>query len=127
MGGWVRGAGRVRACLHGRPCPPPPHTPTRMRALTPRCPRTHLLAIVGVGAVEHLDAGVGAGELAAAGDPRDGGPLVKEVGGVKQLLALLLDQAHAQDLALLLVGHQLGGQHLRARGGGRGGGACVCV
>uniref|UniRef100_A0A1J3DGT8 Uncharacterized protein n=2 Tax=Noccaea caerulescens TaxID=107243 RepID=A0A1J3DGT8_NOCCA len=72
----------------------------------------HLLAVVSVGAVEHLDAGEGAGQLAAAGDPGHGGALVKQVDRVEQLLAVLHDQAHAQDLALLLVGHQLGGQHL---------------
>ena len=55
--------------------------------------------------------GEGAGQLAAAGDPADGRALVKEVGGVEQLLALLLDQAHAQVLALL-VGDELRGQHL---------------
>ena len=72
-----------------------------------------LLAVVGVWAVEELDAGEGAGELAAAGNPGNGGPLVKEEAGVEELHTLLLDQPHPQHLALLLVGDQLGGQHLQ--------------
>ena len=72
----------------------------------------HLLAVVGVGAVVELDAGEGARDLAAAGDPGDGGPLVEEVHRVEELLALLLDEAHAQDLALRLVWDQLRGQDL---------------
>ena len=71
-----------------------------------------LLTVVVVGAVVNLHAGVAAGELAAAGDPRDGGTLIEEESGVEQLLALLLDETHAQDLALLLVGDELGGEHL---------------
>lgn len=69
--------------------------------------------------------GEGAGQLAAAGDPGHGGALVKQVHRVKQLLAVLHDQAHAQDLALLLVGHQLGGQHLPGGARGRGQEAAV--
>lgn len=70
---------------------------------------TDLLAVVGVRSVEELDAGEGAGELAAAGDPADGGALVKEEARVEELDALLLDEAHAQHLALLLIRNQLGG------------------
>ena len=73
----------------------------------------YLLAIVGVWAIKELDAGEGAGELAAAGDPADGGALVKEEAGVEQLDALLLNQAHTQHLALLLVRDQLCWQHLQ--------------
>lgn len=72
-----------------------------------------LLAVVGVWAVEELDAGEGAGELAAAGDPGNGGALVKKEAGVEELHALLLDQPHPQHLALLLIGNQLGWQHLQ--------------
>ena len=75
---------------------------------------TDLLAVVGVRAIEELDAREGAGELAAAGDPGDGGALVKEEAGVEELDALLLDEAHTQHLALLLIGNQLCGQHLQA-------------
>ena len=72
----------------------------------------NLLAEEGVGAVEELDAGVGARELAAAGDPGDGGALVEEVGRVEVLDTLLHDHAHAQDLALVVVGDELRGEHL---------------
>ena len=75
---------------------------------------TDLLAVVGVRAIEEFDAGEGAGELATAGDPGDGGALVKKEAGVEELDALLLDEAHTQHLALLLVGNQLSGQHLQA-------------
>lgn len=75
---------------------------------------TDLLAVVGVRAVEELDAREGASELAAAGDPGDSGALVEEEAGVEELDALLLDEAHAQHLALLLVRDQLCGQHLHA-------------
>lgn len=75
---------------------------------------TDLLAIVGVRPIEELDAGEGAGELAAARDPRDGGALVEEEAGVEELDTLLLDEAHTQHLALLLVRNQLRGQHLQA-------------
>ena len=75
---------------------------------------TDLLAIVGVRTIEKLDAREGAGELSAAGDPRDGGALVKEEAGVEELDAFLLDEAHAQHLALLLIRDQLCGQHLQA-------------
>ena len=71
-----------------------------------------LLAKEGVGAVEELDARVRAGELAAAGDPRNGGALVEEVGGVEVLDTLLHDHANAEDLALVVVGDELGGEHL---------------
>ena len=76
----------------------------------------HLLAIVGVWPIEELDAWEGAGQLAAAGDPVDGGALVEQVGRVEELHTLLLDHAHTQHLALLLVRNQLGGQHLCVRG-----------
>lgn len=72
----------------------------------------HLLAVVGVWPVEELDAGEGAGELAAAGDPGDGGALVEEEGGLEEVDALLLDEAHAQHLALLLIRYELRRQHL---------------
>lgn len=72
----------------------------------------------GVGAVVELDAGEAACQLAAARDPADGAALVKQVDGVKQLLALLLDQAHTQDLALV-IRDKLGGQHLRELKSGR--------
>ena len=72
----------------------------------------HLLAVVGVGAVEELDAGERAGELAAAGDPGDGGALIKQEGGLEEVDALLLNEAHAQHLALLLIRYELGRQHL---------------
>ena len=72
----------------------------------------HLLAVVCVRAVVELNAGEGARDLAATWDPGDGGALVEEVDGVEELLALLLDEAHAQHLALLLVGDQLRGQYL---------------
>ncbi len=74
----------------------------------------HLLAEISVGAVLELDARERAGELAATGDPGDGAALVEEVGGVVQLHALLLDHAHPQHLALLLIGNELGWQHLHA-------------
>ena len=51
-------------------------------------------------------------ELAAAGDPRNGGALVEEVGGVEVLDTLLHDHANAEDLALVVVGDELGGEHL---------------
>ena len=73
----------------------------------------HLLAKVSVRAVLEFDAGEGAGELAAAGNPGNGAALIKEVGGVIQLDALLLDHPHSQHLALLLTGDELGGQHLQ--------------
>lgn len=66
----------------------------------------------GIWAVVELDSWEAACELAATRDPADGAALVKEVGGVEQLLALLLDQAHAQDLALV-IGNKLSGQHLQ--------------
>ena len=72
----------------------------------------NLLTEEGVGSVEELDARVRAGQLAAAGDPRDGGALVEKVGGVKVLDTLLHDHAHAEDLALVVVGDELGGEHL---------------
>ena len=75
----------------------------------------HLLPKVCVGAIEELDAGKGAGQLAAAGDPGDGGALVEQVGGLEELDALLLDEAHPQYLALLFIGDQLRGQHLQGR------------
>ena len=56
-----------------------------------------------VGAVGELDARVGAGQLLAARRPLDGRALVEEVGGVEVRLALLLDELHLEDLALLLV------------------------
>lgn len=73
---------------------------------------THLLAVVGVRAVKELDAGEGAGELAAAGDPRDGGALIEQEGGLEEVDPLLLDEAHTQHLALLLIWYELGWQHL---------------
>lgn len=75
----------------------------------------HLLSKVRVRAVEELDAREGAGQLAAAGDPGDCGALVEQVGGLEELHALLLDEAHPQHLALLLIRDQLCGQHLRGR------------
>mmetsp|Transcript_5430 Transcript_5430/g.18886 ORF Transcript_5430/g.18886 Transcript_5430/m.18886 type:complete len:398 (-) Transcript_5430:65-1258(-) len=72
----------------------------------------HLLAVPRVRAVEELDARVRARELAAARDPADGRALVVQVHGVKELDALLLDHAHAQDLALVVVRDELRGQHL---------------
>lgn len=72
----------------------------------------YLLAIVGVRSIEEFDAREGASELAAAGNPRDGGSLVKQEAGVEELDTLLLDESHTQDLALLLIRNQLSGQHL---------------
>lgn len=72
----------------------------------------HLVVVVRVGAVGELDAREGAGKLAAAGHPRDGGALVEEEGRVEELEALLLHHACAQDLALGVAGDELGGQHL---------------
>ncbi len=72
----------------------------------------YLLAIVGVRSIEELDAREGASELAATGNPRDGGSLVKQEAGVEELDTLLLDESHTQHLALLLIRNQLSGQHL---------------
>ena len=72
----------------------------------------YLLSIVGVRPIEELDAGEGAGELTTTWNPRNGGALVKQEAGVEELDALLLDQAHSQNLALLLIWDQLSGQHL---------------
>mmetsp|Transcript_1364 Transcript_1364/g.2031 ORF Transcript_1364/g.2031 Transcript_1364/m.2031 type:complete len:261 (-) Transcript_1364:656-1438(-) len=72
----------------------------------------HLLAEEGVGAVEELDARVRARKLAATGDPRDGGALIEQVGGLKIVHTLLHDHAHAQDLTLVVVGDELRGEHL---------------
>ncbi len=72
----------------------------------------YLLAVVGVRSIEELDAGEGAGELTAAGDPGNGGALIEQEAGVEELDALLLDESYSQHLALLLVRDQLGGQHL---------------
>lgn len=73
---------------------------------------TDLLAVVCVRPVKELDAGKGAGEFAATGDPGNGRALIKEKAGVEELDALLLDEAHTQHLALLLIGNELSGQHL---------------
>ena len=62
--------------------------------------------------VVELDARERARQLAPARDPRDRRALVEQERRAEQLLALLLDQAHPQDLALLLVGHELRRQHL---------------
>ena len=72
----------------------------------------YLLAIVGVRSIEELDAREGASELAATGDPRDGGALVEQEAGVEELDPLLLDESHTQHLALLLIRNQLSRQHL---------------
>ena len=72
----------------------------------------YLLSVVGVRPIEELDPWEGAGELTTTGDPRNGGALVKQEAGVEELDALLLDQAHSQNLALLLIWDQLSGQHL---------------
>lgn len=72
----------------------------------------HFVVVVRVGAVGELDAREGAGQLAAAGHPRDGGALVEQEGRVEELEALLLHHACAQDLALGVAGDELGGQHL---------------
>ena len=72
----------------------------------------YLLAIVGVRSVEELDAREGASELAATGDPRDGGSLIEQEAGVEELDPLLLDESHTQHLALLLIRDQLSRQHL---------------
>lgn len=74
----------------------------------------HLLAVVGVWSIEELNAGEGTCELAAARDPRNGGALVKKEAGVEELDALLLNEAHSQYLALLLIRDELGWQHLHA-------------
>eukprot|EP00968_Pinguiococcus_pyrenoidosus_P021712 scaffold2893_cov254-Pinguiococcus_pyrenoidosus.AAC.22 len=70
-----------------------------------------LLVEPGVRSVGHLDARVGARELAAARHPGDGGALVEEVGRLEGVLALGLDEAHLEDLALVVV-HEIGGEHL---------------
>ena len=88
-----------------------PDPPTQVGTRLPKR-STHLLAEVCVRAIEELDAGEGAGELAAARDPGDGGALIEEVGGLEELDALLLDEAHPQHLALLLIRDQLRWQHL---------------
>lgn len=72
----------------------------------------HLVVVVRVWAVGELDAREGAGQLAAAGHPRDGGALVEQEGGVEEFMAFLLHHAGAEDLALGVVGDELGGQHL---------------
>ncbi len=72
----------------------------------------YLLAVVGVRSVEELDAREGASELAATGDPRNGGALIEQEAGVEELDPLLLDESHTQHLALLLVRNQLSRQHL---------------
>lgn len=71
-----------------------------------------LVVIVRVWAVRELDAREGAGQLAAARDPRNGGALVEEVGRVEEVDTLLLDHARSEDLALIVVGDELGRQHL---------------
>mmetsp|Transcript_4334 Transcript_4334/g.9805 ORF Transcript_4334/g.9805 Transcript_4334/m.9805 type:complete len:407 (+) Transcript_4334:94-1314(+) len=72
----------------------------------------HVLAVPRVRSVEHFEARVRARELASARDPRDGGALVEQVRGVEHLLALLLDHAHAQNLAVGISGDELRGEHL---------------
>ena len=74
--------------------------------------KPYLLAIVSVWAVEELDTGEGAGQFASTRDPVDGGALIKQVGWVEKFDALLLNHAHSQHLALLLVRDQLCWQHL---------------
>lgn len=80
--------------------------------LTIHLQHAHLLTIVVVRAIVHLNAGETASELAAAGDPADGRAFIEQEGRVKQLLALLLDETHAQNLTLSLVGYQLSGKYL---------------
>ena len=64
---------------------------------------SHVVAEELVGAVGELDARVGAGQLLAARRPLDRRALVEEVGRVEVRLALLLDELHLEDFALLLV------------------------
>lgn len=73
----------------------------------------HLIVEIRVGAVGELDARVRAGQLATAGHPRDGAALIKEVAGVEVLHSLLLHETSAEDLSLLIIGDELGGEHLQ--------------
>ena len=71
-----------------------------------------VLSVVGIRSVEHLDAREATSQLASTRHPRNRASLVEEVGRVEQFLALLLDQAHTEDLTLLLVRDELGRQNL---------------
>ena len=73
-----------------------------MQKSTSYQPTPYLLAEVLIRAIEELDAGEGARQLAAAGDPRDGRSVVKEVHRLHLLPLFFLDHAHTEDLALLL-------------------------
>lgn len=73
---------------------------------------SYLVSVVGVGAVEELDSRVRAGQLSSARNPGDGGTLVVEVDGFEVLDTFLHDHAHPQDLALVVVRDELGGEDL---------------
>jgi hypothetical protein len=72
----------------------------------------YLLTIIGVGTIVQLNAGVAASQLAAARDPADGGTFIEQVRRVEEFLAFLLDETNTKNLAFLLIGNELRGQHL---------------
>lgn len=66
-------------------------------------------------AVAELNAWEAACEFSAAGDPRDGGALIKEVHRVEGVQILSLDHADLEDFAFALIGDQVRGKHLHQR------------
>src|SRR5579883_3384828 len=70
------------------------------------------MPVVNIGAVMHPNTGVGAGELASAGNPIDRRSLIKEICGLKAFDPIPLDHLDAKHLALFVIFDQLGRQHL---------------
>lgn len=66
---------------------------------------------ISVGAIEELDAWVGACKLPPAGDPRDGGAFIEQINWAEILHSFLHDQSNSQDLPFIVIRNQLCGKH----------------
>ena len=72
----------------------------------------YLIIVVDIRAIREFYPGVRASELAATWYPRDRGALVEQVCGLEVWHTLFHDHANPQDLAFIVIGNELCGQHL---------------